>query len=132
MTDFNPGIAQNGLFWTDVISADAVTVDVGAGTATLEIHDLPIKDYHDFENAMLGNGPMPVPGMVSCKVQWTGDGTVNHFDNADQKYRGDFQYGTAQLEFTADNTEFHFESDPIETSTTDGAQIGFESNGSFY
>jgi hypothetical protein len=115
-----------------VISGDAVSVDVDAGTATLEISNLPQKDYHDFENAMVGNGPKPVPGMVSFKVQWTGDGTVNHFDNAEQKFRGDFQYAMAQMDFTGMTTQFLFESAPLETSTTDGAQIGHESNGSFY
>jgi hypothetical protein len=115
-----------------VISGDSVTVDVDAGTATFAVGNLHQKDYHDFENAMVGNGPTPVPGMVSFTVQWTGDGVVNHFDNAEQKFRGDFQYAMAQMDFSGVTTQYVFESAPLETSTTDAAQIGFESNGSFY
>jgi len=67
--DLNPGVTQNGVFWTTVVSADAVHVDSGAGTPSLEVHDLPQKDYVDFENAILGNGPKPRMGMVSLRVE---------------------------------------------------------------
>ena len=53
--DFNPGITQNGLFWTVVLPSDAVQVDLSAGTATLEVHNLHLQDYFTLENALTGN-----------------------------------------------------------------------------
>jgi hypothetical protein len=130
--DFNPGIAQSGLFWTTVVTGDCVHVDLDAGTASLEVHDLPQKDYHDFENAMLGNGATPRMGMVSFRVEWTAESDVQHYDLADQRYRADMRFASAQMDFTAVTTDFMFESAPLEASTTDAAQLGHESNGSFY
>jgi hypothetical protein len=42
------------------------------------------------------------------------------------------QPANAQIEFTSTVGDFVFESAPLATSTTDAAQIGQESNGSFY
>ena len=130
--DFNPGITQAGVFWTTVVSGDSVNVDLGAGTASVEVHDLPQKDYHDFENAMLGNGAKPRMGMVSFRVEWTAESDVQHYDNADQRYRADMRFASAQMAWTGSVDDFAFESAPIETSAADFAQLGQESNGSFY
>ena len=51
MHDFNPGITQNGLFWTVVLPADNVHVDLRAGAATLEVDALDMKDYYTLENS---------------------------------------------------------------------------------
>jgi len=130
--DFNPGITQNGVFWTTVVSGDCVQVDLDAGTASLEVHDLPQKDYHDFENAMLGNGDKPRMGMVSFRVEWTAESDVQHYDLADQRYRADMRFAGAQMAWTGMVGDFDFESAPIGTSAADFAQLGHESNGSFY
>ena len=42
--DFNPGITQNGVFWTTVVSDSDVQVDLGAGRATLQVDDIAQKD----------------------------------------------------------------------------------------
>jgi hypothetical protein len=130
--DFNPGIAQSGLFWTTVVSGDSVHVDLDAGTASLEVHDLPQKDYHDFENAMLGNGAKPRMGMVSFRVEWTAEGEIQHYDLPDQHYRADMRFASAQMAWTGSVGDWVFESAAIGTSAADFAQLGHESNGSFY
>jgi len=130
--DFNPGIRSDGLFWTIVLDPEAVGVDLADGTATLEVEDLHIKDYGNLENGITGDGGPPVPAVVSFKVQWTAAGAVNHFDNAAQKYRGDFRYGTAQIEYRIRTGNFDIVSAPLADSTTIAAQLGQESNGSFY
>ncbi len=131
--DFNPGITQNGLFWTTIVSDDSVQVDLNAGTATFEVKNIRQKDYFDFENALVGKGATPRQGEVSFKVQWTAHGAVNHFDNPSQKFRGDFRTASAQMEWSGRSGDFDFQSDPLATSTDAGAsQIGYESNGSFY
>ena len=38
----------------------------------------------------------------------------------------------AQMEWSARTTEFEFRTAPLATSTTDAAQLGQESNGSYY
>jgi len=75
--DFNPGIEQNGLFWTVILPTDAVQVDLNAGTATLGAHDLHMKDYGNFKNALTGYAGQPVPAVVSFTVPWTATGGVN-------------------------------------------------------
>lgn len=130
--DFNPGITQNGLFWTTIIAGSSVSADLGAATATYEVHDLTLKDHFDFENAILGNGPNPRSGQVSFKVQWTAAGAVNDFDNPAQQYRGAMRYALAQMEWSGRSGDFEFQSAPLATSTTDAAQLGSESNGSYY
>ena len=71
-------------------------------------------------------------GRVSFKVRWTGGPTVEHFDNPAQQFRGDFRAATAHMEWSGRSGEFEFQSLPLDQSTTDAAQIGYESNGSYY
>ena len=130
--DFNPGITQNGLFWTTILEPRNVQVNLNAGTATLEVYDLHIKDYGDFENSITGYAGQPVPAIVSFKVQWTAAGGVNNFNNAAQKFRGAFRNANAQMEFTARAGNLDIMSAPLAQSTTIAAEMGQESNGSFY
>jgi hypothetical protein len=132
VTDFNPGVRQNGLFWTTVLGDDNVSVDLAAGTATMHADDFRLKDYHDFENAILENGAAPTPAVVSFTIQYTATGAVNHFDNPSQNFRGDFRDVVAQMEWSGRSGDFEYQSHPMAESTTDGGQLGHESNGSFF
>jgi hypothetical protein len=69
---------------------------------------------------------------VSFKVRWTATGGVTHFDNPAQQYGRDMRAATAQMEWTARSGIYEYTSAPLVSSTTDAAQIGEESNGSFY
>ena len=69
---------------------------------------------------------------MSFTVKWTATGGVTHFDNPGQQYRGDMRAATAQMDLTASSGIYEYASAPLETSTTEAAQIGEESNGSFY
>ena len=60
--DFNPGITQNGLFWTAFAPRESVQVDLRAGTASLNVRNLHMKDYFDFENAVVGGGDSTAAG----------------------------------------------------------------------
>lgn len=130
--DFNPGIRQNGLFWTSIVPDDRVSVDLNDGRAVLEVHDLHMKDYADLANAVAGGGPTPVPSIVSYRVEWTASGGVSQFDNAAQQFRGAFRTAIARMAWSARTPDFDFVSAPLASSTTDSAQLGSESNGSFY
>lgn len=130
--DFNPGVTQNGLFWTAILDPRNVQVNLPAGTATLEVYDLHLKDYGDFENSLTGYAGHPVPSIVSFRVQWKATGGINNFNNATQKFRGAFRNAVAQLEFKARASNFDITSAPLAQSTTVAAELGAESNGSFY
>jgi hypothetical protein len=115
-----------------VVSHDTVLVDLSAGRATLQVRDLTTKDFVDFENACLGNGPRPRPGKVSYVVRWTARGPVNVYDNPSQRYRASMRDATAQMEWTARTPDFEFQSAPLSTSASDYAELGFEQNGAYY
>jgi hypothetical protein len=91
-----------------------------------------MPDFHDFENAVLGNGPTPTPGIVSFTVRWAAAGDVADFDNPEQQYRGDMRVAAAQMDFTARSGIYDYISDPLDSSAADFAQLGTESNGSFF
>jgi hypothetical protein len=130
--DFNPGITRNGLFWTVVLSADNVHVDLSAGKATLAVRNLRLKDYFTFENSLIGNLGPPIPAVVSFKVVWNAAGDVNVFDNPAQQFRGEFRNALGQIEYSGRAGKFEFKSAPLASSTTDAAELGRESNGLFY
>ena len=130
--DFNPGITQNGLFWTSIVPTDRVSVDLSGGRAVLEVRALHMPDYADFPNAVVGGGPRPVPSIVSYRVEWTATGSASPVDNAAQQFRGEFRNAVAQMAWSARTPDFDFVSAPLASSTTDAAQLGSESNGSFY
>ena len=116
------------------IPDDSVHVHPGSGTATYEVQRAPMKDYHDGANAFVGGGPKPVPGYVSFKVEWTASGLPVSVNNPAQKYRSVFRNATAQMEWSARSVDYEFQSGPLSESDsgTGNAQIGVESNGSFY
>jgi hypothetical protein len=120
------------LFWTTVVDERDIAVDLGAGTATFRGTNMHMPDFHDFENSILGNGPAPTPAIVSFTVRWTAAGSVAHFDNPEQQYRGDMRIATAQMDWTARSGIYDYTSAPLATSAEDFAQIGTESNGSFF
>jgi hypothetical protein len=109
-----------------------IRVDLGAGRATVQVRDHHMKDYFTLENATVGGGPRPAPGIVSYKVEWTATGGLNEFDNPDQQFRGTFRNALAQMEWSARTPDYEFVSAPLATSQTDGAELGSERNGWFY
>jgi hypothetical protein len=132
VTDFNPGIRNNGLFWTTVVDDRAIDVNRAAGTATFRGTNMHMPDFHDFQNSILGNGESPTPAVVSFTVRWTATGTVEVFNNDTQQYHGDMRPATAQMEWSASSGIYEYRSKPLSTSASVFAQIGTERNGSFY
>ena len=109
-----------------------IEVDLAAGSATFRGRNMHMPDFHDFENSILGNGPPATPAVVSFTVRWTASGSADHFDNAEQQYRGDVRIANAQMEWTARSGSYEYTSAPLATSRGDYAQLGEESNGSFF
>jgi hypothetical protein len=116
-----------------------VGLGAGGGTATFRGRNMHMPDFHDFENAILGNGAQPSPAVVSFTVRWTASGDVVSFDNVPQHYRGEMWTAvnpeatvTAQMEWSALSGNYEYRSTPLADSRSDFAQIGTESNGSFF
>jgi hypothetical protein len=130
--DFNPGVLPSGLFWTILVPESSVRVSPGATTAKLQLFHSRQLDHFDFENAILANGPTPQESRVSFKVRWTATGPPQQFDNPAQQFRGVFREALAQMEWTARSGDLEFRSAPLGQSSSSTAQIGRESNGSFY
>lgn len=137
--DMNPTtFPPVGLFWTIQIGGDdenSVDVNLGAGSASLQVSNAPILDYGNIGNALFGGGPPPIPGAVSFKVDWHGANQRLNIRNTDPVFggfAGEFVRNSAQMEWTAKVGDFVFESDAIGTSSSSFAEIGHERNGVFF
>ena len=149
--DLNPSaFPPLGLFWTIEIpdeqnshgngadgkeEANSIEVELGRGSATMQVSKVPIIDYGNIGNALFGGGPAPVPGSVSFKVVWQGVRERVNIRNTDKLYggfAGEFVRNTAQMEWTATVGDYTFASDPLDTSSSSFAEIGHERNGSFF
>ena len=95
------------------------------------MEELHLEDYTSFENFIFGTLPS-LPAVMSVTVVWTAMSGVNHYENPDQRFRGDFRDATAQIAYEGHNTQFEFKSAPLRQSVTDHAEFGQESNGAFF
>jgi hypothetical protein len=128
----NPGINPypNGLFWTMRLPDDSVQVNPGAGRAIYAASEIEIEDYGTIENAF--NGVPGVPATVSFEVHWSGVGDRINIKDAIGGFGGDFVRGSAQMAWSAVVGDCTFQSDPLETSSSDFASLGTERNGIFF
>ena len=69
---------------------------------------------------------------MSFTVRWTALGPPVELDNPSQQFCGRFRTPVAQRDWSGRAGDLEFQSAPLETSTTDAAQLGEQHNGSFY
>ena len=131
--DWEPGIAENGLFWTIPVAPGMVDVDAARGSARFVGRNVPVPDFHDFFNAV-GGGPS-IPSRVDFEVTWTGAGPPQHIADPAFGFVGDFITGQAQITFTAahDKGTVVYRNDPDTTKQSSPAPpvVGSERNGRF-
>jgi len=96
------------------------------------VHALHLQDYFTIENSLTGNIGSPTPAVISFKVVWNATGSVNHYENPDQQFRGEFRTASGQIEYSGRAGDFEFQSAPLASSTPVAAELGQESNGLFY
>ncbi len=132
--DLNPGIRRSdGLFWTAILSPDDVTCDLGAGTATMQVTEIHVKNYYSIPNALFGGGPMPVPAVLSFRAVWNCQTPIPDPNIPSEQYRGDsFKVGGAKMWWKARVGDLDYESGPISDSSSDFAELGHERNGSYF
>lgn len=128
--DFSPGIAPNGLFWTQAIAQDNVKVHLGDGAASMRVTNLPEDDAHNLLNALTG-GPTE-PSTVSFDMTWTGQRPLVDFTDAVHGFTGSFMFSTVTVDWSAHEAGFAFASDPAATTSTVAAVMGRERNGVFF
>jgi hypothetical protein len=152
--DFNPGIPTSGfsrgLFWTQHIPIDSVTVNLGNATASLELTGLPVKDFFNVRNSFLNFLPpnqqppgvvRPVPAFLDLSMRWNGKKAhvdVTDFEDTDltsnHRFVGAFIEDTATIQWsvTVPTVNFEFRSDSTKTFESEFAEIGRERNGVFF
>jgi len=128
--DFNPGIAENGLFWTIPLPENSVDVHFGKGTGSLHVSGLDVEDYHDIVNA-LQDGPS-VEATVSFDIHWLG--ATDRFELRDtaNRFAGHYVHTPATIAWAATESGIQFVSDPADTTVNELSLIGHEHNGVFF
>jgi hypothetical protein len=133
VTDFNPGIAENGLFWTIPIAPGMVEIDPASGSARFVGRNLPVPDYGQFENSL--GGGSSIPSRVDFDVTWTATADAVHLSSPANAFDfvADYRPAVAEITFTCS----HDQSDTVFTSDSTGqanplpAVVGTERNGRF-
>src|SRR5207245_9932567 len=128
--DFNPGIRESGLFWTQPVAGDSLGVELEAGTASLALDDLDEEDYHDLHNALI-DGPSD-PASVSFEMRWQAIAKPMNVTDSVHRFTGRFRRCAVQSEWSATAPGFSFVSDPANTTTNVRSVIGRERNGVFF
>jgi len=128
--DFSPGIPKSGLFWTQAIPQDNVSVHFGAGTATVSAHDLMEEDAGNVLNALQGGAT--TPASVSFDMHWTATSEQMHLTDPVHGLTGDFFISDLTIEWSARKADFLFTSDPADTSINVRSVLGRERNGVFF
>ncbi len=136
VTDFNPGIGANGLFWTIPIAPGMVDIDPAAGSARFVGRNLPIPDYGSFDNSV-GGGSTPIPSRIDFEVTWTATGAPVHQTSPPPPdgfdFVGDYTPAEARITFTCshDHSDVTYSSDPSGQANPLPAVVGTERNGRF-
>jgi hypothetical protein len=139
--DYSPGISPNGLFWLVSAPRDAVQIDLGSGTASVQMTDVPVFDAHDLANALTGgqglaNPLIPpfaaVPATVSFDIQWSNVLEQAKVTNDIEAFTGQFWKTGATINWSSNETGFSFVSEAPDPSRNIYSVIGHERNGVFF
>ncbi|HEV2237656.1 MAG TPA: hypothetical protein VGR57_13425 [Ktedonobacterales bacterium] len=107
-----------------------MTVDLGAGTATLTVANQSVLDYFSIPNAF-NNGDR-VAATVSYAIRWQHVKQRRQVFNTDLHVAGLFLDTDASIAWSASNANgFHFTASPAGQQAVI-AQIGHERNGVFF
>jgi hypothetical protein len=127
--DYNPGIAENGLFWTIPFPDESAWIDLAAGKAEMHALGLEIPDTYTFGNAA-ARGPQEM-ARVSFDVWWHSPMSTEHIQNEEQGFAATLLEVESAISFSAESETFAFQSDPPEKSQALYARIGYDANGVF-
>jgi hypothetical protein len=128
----NPGINPYpaGLFWTMPFSTASVSANPGAGRAVFQAQGAQMQDFGDFNTSL--SGTPGTPATVSFEVRWSGVDQRVNIKDPQTDFGAEFVRGRAQMAWSATVGHYSFQSDPIETSSSDFAEVGTMRNGRFF
>jgi hypothetical protein len=133
--DFEPGIADNGLFWTIPIGNGMVDAEPTSGAGRFRGQSVKVTDFHDFFTAVGFGSATPVPGRADYDVSWAGGGpTVQARDTA-YEYVGEYVTSRATITFTVSNADsgvVYTSGDLAAQTNPDPAGVGTERSGVFF
>lgn len=128
--DHNPGITEEGLFWTQLIAPESATWQ--AKRAQMCLRDQFIPDMETFENAVV-RGPM-IPSTIDVEAVWEAvSNKPEQLRDEENQFVFNFRFAEAEVHWRATEPNVTFES--VETGTpqqTLYAAIGVERNGHFF
>src|SRR5262249_10263676 len=128
--DFNPGIAPSGLFWTIGIPNGSVEIELEEAEASMSLSDVELSDFFNIPNSLMRG--KSIHADTSFSVRWHGVKSRVHLHDVVNHFDARVIEDSATIEWSAEEEDFQFVSDPAETSTTVFAEIGSERNGVFF
>ena len=132
--DFDPGIHPypGGLFWTVPIGSQD-PVNLGTGTARMNVQNLAVKDFFDIPNALFRfeGPPDSIDSTCSFDIQWTGPVASRGPVTSPSGSAGELVMTSATMTWSATRADgFRFVSNSSGT-TSAFAQLGKVRNGVF-
>jgi len=118
------------VFWTIPVPDASVNVDLDDATASIDVRNQAVADYHTILNALMG-GPS-IPSTVSFHIRWFGVQERVRVRDPKNRFVADYIDDKATIAWSASRKGFTFVSDPAHTSTSVFAGIGSERNGVFF
>ena len=112
------------------IPDSSVRVNPGAGSAVYQVANAQVLDFGDFNTAL--SGAPGSPATVSFDVRWSGVNQRVNIKDPVAGFGGEFVRGSAQMSWSAVIGDYAYQSDPLETSSSDFASLGTERNGVFF
>ena len=128
--DYEPGIQDNGVFWTVAVPAVALQHDVAAGTARFKLDNYAIRDWINFPQSLLQLASLPA--VVSFDLQWVHPGQRYSLKNDAEQFAYDFATTKSIISWSSDQEDFSFVSDPPDPAWSLWGSVGHERNGVFF
>jgi hypothetical protein len=100
----------------------------GSGHTIYQAKTLAMPDYHDFVNSATGG--VPVPGIVSFRVEWAPSKDKHRYHYAPNRWEGKFLQTEATCVWSGRTELAEFSTDT--NNPTIFAEVGFERNGVFF
>lgn len=123
------------MFWTVPIDAGSVSVNLGAGRASLNVTDLHLDDFTNIPNSLSNGQIIPTsPSVISFAINWFGAQDHRIVNNPDPSFRvsGLFVDTSAHIDATASNAKGFSYTTNSDGQTAVVAKLGHEQNGVFY
>ena len=130
--DYEPGIQDNGVFWTVAVPASVLQHNVAAGSASFKLDNYAIRDWINFPQSLLQLTSSPA--VVSFDVRWlaASQPTRVHVRHEAEQFDYDFVTTQSTIAWSSDQEDFSFVSDPPDPAWSLWGSVGHERNGVFF